>query len=158
MCKLVLPRAVPDVGRCRIVAPTKYPVEVRQVIESKFESDCANRTARMEWVTQNTMSPRQALAENKFRVGAATILEQLVQIAHCHAVAHCDHRGVQIAILEVGDDVGLDRCEPRRTHRSGGFLAVAVSPKRQCNKIVKVVDNEAAGTAVTAVLSFGSVG
>jgi hypothetical protein len=106
------PRAIPNVGGGRMVAPAKRPVEVGQVIEPELEGNCADRAMRLERASQNAIGSRQALAEDKFRVGNTVGLEQLVQIAHGHAMAGRDDRGVQIAVMEVGNDVGLDRCEP----------------------------------------------
>ena len=99
----------------------------------------------MQRVRQKTIGPRQASAEYELRVGDALALEQLVQIAHRHAIAGRDHRRVQIAIIEVGDDIGLDRCQADRAHRSGRGkrLGVAIRPKCQRDEIVEVADDEA---------------
>src|SRR5437879_3498657 len=85
---------IPDPGWCRVVAPAKRPVEVREVIEAEFECDRADRAARMQRASQNAKGARQALAEYELRVGDALALEQLVQIAHRHVIAGRDFRRV----------------------------------------------------------------
>src|SRR5450631_1057326 len=141
---LFRPRAFPYLGWCSVVASAKRPVEVRQIIEAEFEGDRADRAPRMQRVSQKTIGARQALSEYELRVGDALALEQLVQIAHRHAIAGRDHRRVQIAIIEVGVDIGLDRCQPDRAHRSvrGKRLGVAARPQCQRDEIIEVADDE----------------
>src|SRR5262249_36544223 len=106
---------------------------LRHVVEPEVELDCANRALRMKWVSQVMIGPRQALTENELRVGDTLAVEQFVQIAHSDAIAARDRRGAELAIMEAGDDIVLDRSQPHCAHGSalGKRLAIAVGPKRQ---------------------------
>ena len=89
--------------------PAKRPVEVRQVIESKLEGDCANRTARMEGVFQNTIGSRQTLAEHEFRESRAHAFEQPLDVTWREFQARRHGEQCQVAVAQILADVGLDR-------------------------------------------------
>src|SRR5260370_37381933 len=55
---------------------------------------------------------REALAEHERREGEAFVLEELVNVTWCHAVASCDVGDRQIAVAEIRADVGHDRSQP----------------------------------------------
>ena len=63
----------------------------------------------MEGVSQIMTGACQALTENELRVGEALAVEQLVQIAHSNAIAGRDSCGAEVAVMQAGDDIRLDR-------------------------------------------------
>jgi len=65
------------------------------------------------WVGQEPLCAREALAEHERRKGQAFVLEELVNIPRCDAVAPRDFGDGQIALTEIRADVGHDGLQPR---------------------------------------------
>jgi hypothetical protein len=68
----------------------------------------------MERISQNGVRLRKTLAEHETRVCGGFGLEKLVEITNSHAIAFRNHPRSQIAVMQVSDDIGLDRGQPGR--------------------------------------------
>lgn len=86
------------------------------------------------------MCMRQPLAEHEFGKCCSFACEELVDIAWGHPLARRDSGQLQIAVAEVGGNVGFYRLEPCRPYAAPLAAAAAsrVAPGLSANQIMNM--------------------
>jgi hypothetical protein len=85
---------------------------MREIAETGGEGDGADGRAGMARIAERAMGAGEARAEHELRERHAFTLEQALDVAPRELVAHRQRRQRKIALVEMRDDVGLDRREP----------------------------------------------
>ena len=99
-----LQRRVPDLARRSSIASAKGAIEVGQITEPRIERDRADGAIGKPRIAQHAMRAYQALVAHERGERESLVLEQLVDVSRCHALALRNLGDGQIPIAEMGSD------------------------------------------------------
>src|SRR5215469_10389263 len=94
-------RRLPDIAWRDAIAAPEGTIEVRKVAKTHGECDGADVPIGKTRIAQHPVCKRKALAPHKGREGEAFVLEQLVDVSRCHALALRDLGDRQLALAEM---------------------------------------------------------